>query len=75
MNRPTRPPDFTYNDDHYWSVLGPDGRPCIYIADHINCDWYVSVFDSVMMDDLPLEVHQWYKTVAPANVLVYFPPL
>lgn len=71
MNRPTRPPDFMHDLVSYWSVQGPDGGPCIYYVGEDNCDWYVSVFDSVMMDDLPLEVHEWYKTVAPSNVLVY----
>ena len=71
MERPTRKPDVIIGSQPYWTVDGPDGRPCIYSVGGLG-DYYISVFDSMMMDDEPAEVMEWYKTVAPANVLVYF---
>lgn len=69
VSRPTRKPDTIIEGQPYWSIE-VDGRPCIYSVGPMG-DYYISVFDSLMMDDEPMAVHEWYKTVAPSNVLVH----
>ena len=71
MNRPARKPDIIIEEQPYWAETGEDGSPVIYSVGGLG-DYYISVFDSMMMDDEPVELLEWYKTVAPAGVLIYF---
>ena len=69
MNRPDREADIIIEDQPYWSVSDDEGRPCIYSIGALG-DYYISVFDCLMMNDEPMAMHEWYKTVAPTKVMV-----
>jgi len=72
VSRPERKPDFISKENNfkYWKIV-VDGRYCLYVDTGMTC-YYIPVMDSMMMDDEPQDVHDWFKSVLPPELIMYF---
>jgi hypothetical protein len=68
MNRPDRSPDVVIEGQSYWKVRMSDGGHAIYSVGCLG-DYYFSVFDTMMWDDEPEELHEWYKNNLPTGLV------